>query len=507
MSKVKIILHNLHFIIKINDKSLTHILELVTSKLMTYTYVFNRKWKRLVRAPDKGYYTYNVRSNEYRFPINIIKDVVILLGHAGVGRENIDLVKDNNFNLTKIDIPWNKDIILRDYQMDYCNAIIENNDKNMFLIDLYTGGGKSACAAYIVHYYKYRTAMLVLPKYIDKWVDDFKKYLLANPEDIYVVQGGDSLIYLMTEPDITYKYIIFSLRTIGNYISDCLSGNEDIYPIPPEDLFKHLKIGLLLNDETHQHFHAVSQAMLYFDAYKFIGSSATFDSNQKELRLIYNRILPPDNRVSNLVKYEPYVYAKCVKYNLEFTKGIKYKRQQGYNHILFEHSILVNSVLREDYLEMIAKYVEEGYLNRRKPGDKLLVFFASIDMCTYATKYFKELYADIKNLNINRYVENDSYESVLTSDISITTHLSAGTAFDIPNLITVIQTVSMRSLQANLQNFGRLRKLKDKETWYYWIYTPDISTQKSMHYDRYDILESKFKEYEEIYYPKRVRSR
>lgn len=507
MRKIKIVVHKLHFIIRINDRSLAHILELVTSKLMTYTYVYNKQWKRLVRTPDKGYYVYNVRSNEYRFPINIIKDVIMLLGQAGVSREDIYLVRENNINPSMIDVEWNKDLVLRDYQTDYCNAIIENSEKGMFLIDLMTGYGKTISASFLVYHYKIRTALLILPKYIQKWVDDLKKYLLATDEEIFIVKGSESLIALMEEEDITYKYIIFSMRTVSNYISDCLAGKNEMYPVQPEDLFSHLGIGILLNDETHQHFHAVSQAMLYFDAMMFIGLSATFDSNQKDLKQIYNRVLPPGNRVSNLVKYDPYVYAKAVRYTLEFNRGIKYKRQQGYNHILYEQSILRNSVLLKDYLEMVAYYIEEGYLNRRKEGDKLLVFFASIDMCTYATRYFQDKFSTIPNLSINRYVEDDAYESVLNSDVSITTHLSAGTAFDIPNLITVIQTVSMRSLQANLQNFGRLRRLPDKETWYYWLYTKDIPNQKSMHQDRYETLEPKFKDYEDKYYPKMLRCR
>ena len=59
---------------------------------------------------------------------------------------------------------------------------------------------------------------------------------------------------------------------------------------------------------------------------------------------------------------------------------------------------------------------------------------------------------------------------------------------DIPNLRVVIQTVSVSSIQANIQNFGRLRKLKDRDTKYCYLYCNNIPKQKDYHMRRVELF-------------------
>jgi hypothetical protein len=84
-------------------------------------------------------------------------------------------------------------------------------------------------------------------------------------------------------------------------------------------------------------------------------------------------------------------------------------------------------------------------------------------MCKHFANLLRGIYPD---LTINTYVEEDDYESIMESDITVSTPLSASTGIDIPNLITVIQTISMGSLQSNRQSMGRLRKIDGVSTIY-----------------------------------------
>lgn len=501
MARININVHKLFFTVNIIDQSLSHIVKTICSSLTTYSFNYNKHTKTTIKQKDKVFYSHIPHTNEYRFCINNIKDFMLILGSNGITRDNISVKYIRNDDVSSLGLKLNKNYKPRDYQEEYVKILTSPDSGTINLVDLKTGYGKGLVGMYAVTKLNLRTAILVLPKYIDKWISDVKQYTNIEDDDIYVVQGGDSLIELMEENDITYKFIILSMRTISNYITS-YEENTFTYPVKPYDLMQYLNIGVLLNDESHQHFHALFKTTLYFDVKKFIGLSATLDTNQADVKAMYNTLFPPECRISNIAKINNYVNVKAITYKLEFIRGIQYKRQQGYNHNLYEQSIMKNNIFLKDYVEMIMWYIKECYISRRKPGDKLLVFMASINMCTLLTNHTKSLY---KDLDVRRYVENDPYENIIEADITFSTILSAGTAIDIPNLISVLQTVSISSLQANLQSLGRLRKLPDKETWYYYLYTRDIKNQYKMHLDRREAIKHTVKNYVFDEYHKTIR--
>ena len=74
----------------------------------------------------------------------------------------------------------------------------------------------------------------------------------------------------------------------------------------------------------------------------------------------------------------------------------------------------------------------------------------------------------------------------------------------VPKLITVINTISMASLQANIQTMGRLRKIPDREVWYLYTYCSMIPNQKNMHKIRRDTIMNRAKYIYYTEYPKYV---
>lgn len=487
MYKLTLTVRNLHFIVKIHDAKILKVIQYVTHQLTTFTKLYNRFARRVYVKQDAIYYTYNVRDDEYRFPIAILKQFISILGYNGIKREDIELIKDEDVNITVCKYDWNKSFILRDYQENYVKVIIENMSSKTLLIDAQTGTGKSCVISYIIQKLKYRVCFVLLPKYIKKWISDVKLYFPnITDEDILVVQGSESLVDLMTEESISYKIIIFSIVTLNNYINSYETKDVFNYPITPQYLMKYLNIGIIINDETHQHFNMLNKILLYFDSILFLGSSATFDTHQSTLKKIYNMVIPINKRVSNLVKVEPYVFTKAISYRLQIDKKIKYRRAKGYNHILYEQSIMYNSIFRRHYFEMINYYLQEGYFKLRKSkDDKVVVFFASIDMCNAFTEYLIDKYP---NENVYRYVGGDDYNIMIESSIIISNNAMLSTGIDLKNLILCIMTISMSSYQANIQNFGRLRDIKDRDIWYYYIYCKDIINQVKMHKDREELL-------------------
>lgn len=505
---MSLILYRTFFVVKIRDKKLENPLNVVLYGLKTYTFVWNKWYKKIMRKEDKSYYSYDQVDKSYRFPICMLKEVMGTFGRYGVQKEDIFLFRKYNAGVEKLNLKFNtKDFKLRDYQQQYSDILVnERNNKSTMLVDLATGYGKTLCGNHAICRINEKVLILVLPKYMDKWIDDVKKYTDIEDSNICTIQGAKTILKLMnaTKSELSnYKVYIASITTMNYLISDYESGVYT-YPMDPTTFSEHLGVGVLLNDETHQHFHALLKVSLYMNVNQIIGLSATLDSNKSDMKKMYERMFPPNNRISNIIDVEKYTNVKAVQYGMNTLRGIRYiQGKQGYSHIVFEQSIIRNSLLTDSYFEMIYYYIKKEYLNRKEPGERLLVFFSTVIMCTMFTNYLKNKHPE---LDIRRYCQDDPYENVIEAEISVSTVISASTAVDIPKLITVINTISMASLQANIQTMGRLRKIPGREVWYIYTYNPDIPNQKTMHRIRRDTIMFRSKVIYYETYPKILRN-
>ena len=360
--------------------------------------------------------------------------------------------------------------------------------------------GKTRIACRALSELKKRTAVIVLPKYIEKWIGDLKENMLIDDENIMVIQGSADLTKLMNlsiNGDHIPEFIIFSNRTLYIYIKKyeaVVDRSLFPYPLLPGELLDKLNVDVVLVDEVHQEFYSVFKTMLYFDPKLLIGLSATLVTNDIKLKAMYNTLFVKAGRLS-LLDYDKYIVVRSIEYNISRMHGIKYDAPggRGYSHLAFEKSIMRNNRLLNSYFDMILYYVKEEYIKRKKKGQKLMIFAATIDMCTLLTKRISKEYP---KLDVRRYVGDDPYENVIEPDIRVSTIKSSGTAIDIPNLINVIQTVSIASEQANLQSVGRLRKISGVEVRFIYFWSPQIKRQMSNHFNLMNMLKDKTKKYE-----------
>lgn len=487
-------IHKTYFTVKIRGTHMYEILYGITRFLKSKKYVYNRIIKRMVVEDDKSYFSFDHSTKTYRFTIGVLKDVLGTFGNRGIKREEVLVHRTINKNVRPLNLEFKEDdFTLRDYQQTYSDILVnDGRAKSILLVDLATGYGKSLIAAHALTRIDEVTMILVLPKYVEKWRDDLYKYTNIKPFQICYIKGADSIKELMNtkREHIYYKVFIASITTMNYMISEFEKNAEYTYPMSPDLFMDHLGVGVLLNDETHQHFHALLKVSLYMNVNQIIGLSATLDSNRNEMKRLYSYMFPSNHRISNIAKIERYTYVKAIEYNISTLKGIRYTTNQGYSHIAYEQSIMCSRRFLESYFKMIAFYVERDYIKRKQDGERLLIFMSTVAMCTAFTNYLKDLYP---SLDIRRYVEDDPYENVINAEISISTVISASTAIDIPKLITVINTISMASLQANLQSMGRLRKIEGRDVWYIYMYCPHIPNQKNMHKIRRDTIREKAK--------------
>lgn len=490
--KVKIEVGNTHFVTTMYNINTKGVVGSITNALTTYKFQYNYKLKRNIMVKDKVYIVHTEHNGEYRFPISTLKDFMITLNNNGIKRDEIEVVNKKDLSPLPMTAKINNKYKLFDYQKAGSNAVIESNH-SLLLIDLIMGYGKTLISIYTTVKLGYKTGIVILPNYIDKWVSDILDITDVKEEEIYIVRGGKSLLTLMENGADEYKFIIFSMRTLYNYFKNFeVEYNAFNYTIEPPELMNKLGIGTIINDEAHQEFFTGFKTALYFNVKKFIGLSATLKTRQKDIQYVYNIMYPKNQRISNLVDYDPYIDVIAVNYKLKLNRRVKYKRQQGYSHYMYEESILKNGIFLRDYVNMILHYVKVGYIDYRREGEKLLIYAYSVRMCTIIANYIKEKYP---SLDVRRYVEDDPYENIIDADIRVTTVVNGGTGVDIPNLITTIQTISISSFQANLQTIGRLRRIKDRDTKFYYIFTDDIKNQYNMHLVRKEAISSLAKSY------------
>jgi len=384
----------------------------------------------------------------------------------------------------------------REEQVEAIEFIDFNN--NVSFIPIQTGKGKTFIALASLEKTKYLTALVIIPNLIDKWVEDVTKTLEIEPEEILVVKGLRSIAGLieMAKTNLmdSYKFIIFSNRTLQEYIT--LYEKQpylyrESFDVDPYELFSTIGIGNLICDESHMHFHALFKIVLYSNVKNIIGLSATLLSDNRLIRKLHDIVFPRSRRYDKLA-YDKYIEVYPLSYGIsrEALKRIRTTEfgSNNYSHIAFEKSIMKNPRLKNQYFEVIRDAIDHYYVDGYMEKDTCLVFVSSVAMATDLTKYLQHVYPEY---TVNRFCEDDDYDNLMTGDIKVTTPMSGSTGHTVPNLRTAILTVSINSSVSNIQILGRLRKLPDRNVKFVYLYSRNIPKQVEYHRKKKEIFYDK----------------
>jgi hypothetical protein len=493
----------------------------LTKFLVSYTRVRKKKLKYsngkfdYEYIPDKKFYGRRETLNGdiiYKFPISLYASYLKILEDLRIDRDKIEITLDRNLEYDKLNLTWNTDYILRDYQDDYINGYLSIKSP-VGLLDMATGTGKTVTGCKLLHMLHSKFLVLVKGVYIEKWIEDVKKYFSdLKDEEIFVIRGYGSLekLFNTKKEDLPYKVYIMSVTTSSSYIDSYENGDmiydtaQDPNPtntvlfgyddgpltITPDKFLNHLGVGVMLVDEMHQHYYGVYRTILYFNPIKVIGLTATLISNEKNMMNLYNVLLGEDGRISDKLEIQAYCDYETFSYNLPTTKRFKYNGGMGYMHAEFEKSIMSNHSLLQFYLKMIEDKIKKEYIDNRQEDDKAIIYIATIALCNIVKDYLSGAFP---NISVDQYIGTDRYDKIMSADLCVTNVIKAGAALDIPNLIRVFMTIPMISNQANLQTYGRLRKLKDREVKFISFRCLDIEPHKVMENSRVQQLKNKIR--------------
>ncbi len=453
---------------------LTQFTEVCQTAIKRYIYAFLALYERVPKGYgqseyrlSKLYASYNRERLEYRLHRNCLNTLVEFLKNQRMAANDIDIVHHSVIPGDFVDFQIRKDFVPYDYQADTLENYLNKPEPIAKLLTFQTGFGKTLTAQASMTFWKTRTLVLLKPMFIEKWMEDFKKDLGLTAKDIVVIQGSSALAGIIQQAQegvLDKKVIILSNRThyfyIHHYKTMPKFEFDDMYGCAPQDLIQTLGIGLRLIDETHMEFHGNFIMDLYTHVGVSIDMSATLDSEEVFMKKMYELRFPVAQRYSAM-DYSKYVDVIAIRYwfREESLNKIRFIRRgrQSYSHVDFEKSLMRYRKSLDRYVKMVQEIIEAQYLLDREPGQKMLVFAATVSMCTHLRDALKITYPHLK---IGRYVSEDSFDVLTDNDIIVSTLLSSGTAVDIAGLRTVLMTTAVKSLQQNVQALGRLRRLK-----------------------------------------------
>ena len=449
--------------------------------------------------------------SEFRYHRNAYKDFELFVRGFNYRYDEMPIEYEPMFTPEYVSMPMRKEFTPRDYQIPLIDYLTDENPsgQNKF-IGLQTGKGKSAISMFAMSKLGVRTILMMRPVYIQKWVDELVEKMDIKEDEIMTVQGNKQLLALheiIKARELgDNKILIFSNRTYQVWLKDYEEYGSSYkhlgYRFPPDELFKRAKAGLRIIDEVHQDFHLNFLTDLYTHTYRCISMSATLDTTDRVIRKMYALAYPIANRAPDSL-YDKYIDTFAVHYWIG--RGRRFRTTEwnsnNYSHIVFEKSIIKDKEFLDNYLSMIDKIVIDGYIKRKAPGQKCVIYAASIAMCNRITAYLKKQH---KDLDIRRFCEDDPYENMTDPDIRVSNIIKGGTGHDVKNLITTVLTIAIASIQANLQVHGRLRKIEGVDTEFYYLVCHSIPKHMQYHTEKQEMLTPKSRKFGEIFISKEL---
>ncbi len=506
---MEITLSSHNFAIRKIEPQIRPVIESFARKYVQYG--FEKVAGRWQRVPTKVYGSSTRDRTEYRFHINTYKYFLEIINNNHIDINKVTVIEKPFKAPSKAVIPIRDGWIPKDYQEPIIEYLVNDQGVRNKFVHLRTGGGKTVCAMMAFAKLGERVVAVLRPQFIEKWILDVKNITNVDDDDVLVVRGGDNLkalITMATENILTEKIILISNKTFQDYIKGYEAFGDKLkdfgYDCLPGDFFEYIGCGVRLVDEGHLDFHLNFKIDTYTHVKRSITLSATLTNDDDFVERMYNVAFPMNDRyIDDEIK--KYVNSVAILYKLENPNKIRcqdYSRKT-YSHNMFEQSIMKNPQVEYRYKELILHAIKCAFLFDYKPGEKCLVYCASID---FSTRLAEFLAMKLPHLRVKRYVENDPYSNLMTdSDLCVSTLQSAGTGHDIDNLKSVVLTHAIKSKQGNIQGFGRLREPKTKmEVRFYYLISESIKKHMEYHEHKRTLLKARSNSFRTEYYQKKV---
>lgn len=328
---------------------------------------------------------------------------------------------------------------------------------------------------------------------MEDWVNRINDWVKIDPSKIVYVSGAKALNNLIANVnEIDPVFILMPTQTLRPYMAlnkKELAGRPSI-----DNLCEHLGVHTRIIDEYHLHLETHVKLDMRIKVPVTIMLTATLESSSATVNSILREHLPNKIRFSGSVPNHVDVYDIGFTLNLKI-KEFRYKRMGMYSHVKLEEWLLDggihfnNKIIRRVY----DRIIDEHYYSLRKKGQVCVVLVATTAYGEYLQKMFSESFPDLK---ISTFFKSEGVTDIEKgTDLVITTLKSGGTGTDIPNLITVLNTVAVKSSPENKQNVGRLRTIEGVHPRYIFTTWKDVDSQNGYRKGRAEIYDEKARKF------------
>lgn len=475
-----------------------------------FEYKYLSRWEK-VPGDTYGSYRYQIShrfgifspdNTEYRMAKKFLVDLKDFLSLLQINTDNLKenilpIIEPVNTTFNWLDkemTPRNEE------QVEYCDFIVQE-DKNLVVINAPPGCGKTIMT--IIGFVKmgYRVVLTVLPRYVPIWVTAFKEKLKLTSEDVLNVSEWDmnELYDAFKNNTVNPKIVFFQLTRIDGYLKRMAEYPNDIPHL--DKLFEVMRPGVRIVDEAHESIYSVYSSLMYGNLKKTVALSATLKGDDEFVNKIYNGIFPYSAYIRPPT-YDKYMEVITYYHRMNVNKyRIRTEGFGGYQHTLYENSILKNKHVFERYYQMCKQAFQLKYMEGRREGQKAIFFFATVAMCN---KFGERLMKDYPDEDIFVFTGEISKKKGMSAsyrdhDIVISTPGSLGTGKDIPKLYIVFSGVSVSSSQRIDQMTGRLRDIKqwwpDLDPIYLTFVCRDINKQVQYDWKKKQVVKKKTKRF------------
>ena len=317
--------------------------------------------------------------------------------------------------------------------------------------------------------------LLVLGLLIDQWYKSIRNFTTLKKDDIFVIQGFESLrnLWEMAKNGFRPKVLIASTRTLVNYAVEPSTPYSDLPPY--SKLLETLGIGVLVHDEVHLNFYANTQIDLKSNVKHNIFLSATYARSDPFGKKIFNMVFPPDVVYGGNQDVK-YTEVLIISYVLDIPEMMawRFKSLKGYLHAKYEAFLLRNKKFMDRFFDILRSMIDQFFIAKRSEGQKLLILCQTKKFVLQLQTLLHAIYPQLKP---TAYFSGDNtYGKAKNLDrlIIISTIKSCSTGIDIKGLKTCINTVSFSSEPQATQCLGRLRQLPNENTIYIDLYNREI---------------------------------
>ena len=169
MGKIRIDVYRQNYTVIIPSMKYKYLMEYMIVKLSTFGFRYDYAKKRTVREIDKIYASEDDHRMTYRFNINTIKNMMLVLGSNGITKDMLEIYRHDLVGHEELGLELNPNYVTKGYQQEYLDIIVDPDSKPFLLVDLIMGYGKTYISMAATTKLNMKTVILVLPKFIDKW--------------------------------------------------------------------------------------------------------------------------------------------------------------------------------------------------------------------------------------------------------------------------------------------------------------------------------------------------